>query len=107
MTNPHAVCALLPSLLLFAAGPPAMSEESQDFSPPVEEQQLPGAMRSRMDEQPRISVGLRDADIVGADNRALQAAVDYVAGLGGGTVEIGPGEFVIRFLRNVSVEVNT
>jgi parallel beta-helix repeat protein len=26
----------------------------------------------------------------------LQAAVDYVAGLGGGMVEIGPGEFIIR-----------
>ena len=46
-----------------------------------------------MTEQPRISVGQRDADIVGSDNRALQAAVDYVAGLGGGTVEIGEGEY--------------
>jgi len=43
-----------------------------------------------------ITVGLREADIVGADNRALQAAVDYVAGLGGGTVEIGPGEFLMH-----------
>lgn len=44
----------------------------------------------------RISVGLRDADIIGADNRALQAAVDYVGNLGGGVVEIGPGEFLMR-----------
>src|SRR5204863_5396413 len=43
-----------------------------------------------------ITVGLRDADIVGSDNRALQAAVDYIAGLGGGTVEIGAGEFVMH-----------
>lgn len=44
----------------------------------------------------RITVGLRDADIVGNDNRALQAAVDYVCNLGGGLVEIGPGEFLMR-----------
>jgi polygalacturonase len=41
-------------------------------------------------------VGLGEADIVGNDNRALQAAVDYIAGLGGGTVEIGAGEFLMH-----------
>lgn len=40
-----------------------------------------------------IRVGTKDGDIVGSTNRALQAAVDYVAALGGGTVEIGPGEY--------------
>jgi hypothetical protein len=44
----------------------------------------------------RITVGLRDADIVGSDNRALQGAVDYVGNLGGGIVEIGPGEFLMH-----------
>lgn len=44
----------------------------------------------------RITVGLKDADIIGSDNRALQAAVDYVANLGGGLVEIGPGEFLME-----------
>lgn len=44
----------------------------------------------------RITVGLRDADINGNDNRALQAAVDYVGNLGGGVVEIGPGEYLMR-----------
>lgn len=43
-----------------------------------------------------ITVGLENADIVGSDNRALQAAVDYVGSLGGGTVRIGPGEFLMR-----------
>jgi parallel beta-helix repeat protein len=43
-----------------------------------------------------ITVGLRDADIFGYDNRALQAAVDYVGKLGGGVVEIGPGEYFMR-----------
>lgn len=53
-------------------------------------------MHSKMQERPHITVGIKDADIIGADNRALQAAVDYVAGLGGGVVDIGPGEFQMR-----------
>lgn len=44
----------------------------------------------------RITVGVRAADIVGSDNRALQAAVDYVANLGGGEVQIGPGVYLMR-----------
>ncbi len=41
-------------------------------------------------------MGHHDADIIGNDNRALQAAVDYVGHLGGGLVEIGPGEYLMR-----------
>ena len=67
-----------------------------EFAPRADEQQLPRAMHSQMKQRPAITVGLREADIVGADNRALQAAVDYIAGLGGGTVEIGAGEFVMH-----------
>ena len=40
-----------------------------------------------------ITVGVENAGIVGSDNRALQAAVDYVSGLGGGTVYIGAGVY--------------
>ena len=49
-----------------------------------------------MSERPTISVGHAGTDLIGADNRVLQAAVDYVAGLGGGVVEIGEGEFLMR-----------
>ena len=45
---------------------------------------------------PTVTVGLADSDIAGNDNRALQAAVDYISGLGGGTVEIGPGTYTMR-----------
>ena len=45
---------------------------------------------------PKVTVGPADADITGNDNRALQAAVDYIAGLAGGTVEIGPGTYTMR-----------
>jgi len=44
----------------------------------------------------RITVGPEKADLVGSDNRAIQAAVDYVAGLGGGTVQILPGKYRFR-----------
>jgi parallel beta-helix repeat protein len=53
-------------------------------------------MHSAMSELPKLAVGRENADIIGADNRALQAAVDYVAGLGGGVVEIMEGEYVMR-----------
>jgi len=43
-----------------------------------------------------ITVGPRDADLVGGNDRVLQAAVDYVAGLGGGTVRVLPGTYRLR-----------
>ncbi len=51
---------------------------------------------SAMSKGVSITVGQKDADIVGSDNKALQAAVDYVAGLGGGTVNIGPGTYLMK-----------
>lgn len=81
---PVSVCGLC------AAQPP------HDPSPQADEQQLPDAMRSAMTDLPRITVGRENADLIGSDHRVLQAAVDYIAGLGGGTVEIGPGEYLMR-----------
>src|SRR5437868_2269455 len=49
-----------------------------------------------MSEGVAITVGRTEADMVGVDNRALQAAVDYVANLGGGSVLIGPGMYSMR-----------
>jgi len=43
-----------------------------------------------------VRVGIDEGDVRGGDHRALQAAVDYVAGLGGGTVYIGPGRYQMR-----------
>lgn len=88
------VIVILTSVLM--ASVLCAQEDGPDFSPKPEEQQLPFAMHSAMDELPRITVGVKDADMVGADNRVLQAAVDYVAALGGGIVEIGEGEFVMH-----------
>ena len=43
-----------------------------------------------------ISVGINTGDIRGRDNRAIQAAVDYVASYGGGTVRVGAGRYLMR-----------
>ncbi len=69
---------------------------SRDYSPAASEQQLPLQMHSKMKVHPHIRVGTETGDLVGSDNRVLQAAVDYIAALGGGSVEIGPGEYLMR-----------
>jgi parallel beta-helix repeat protein len=48
------------------------------------------------EELPVIRVGIDDGDIRGTDNRAVQAGIEYVANLGGGTVRVGPGRYSLR-----------
>jgi hypothetical protein len=43
-----------------------------------------------------VSVGPEKADLVGADEKVIQAAVDYVARWGGGTVKVLPGTYRLR-----------
>lgn len=83
-------------LSAYAAATATASEESRRIAPLPDEQQLPFAMHSAMEQLPRITVGHEGADLIGRDNRALQAAVEYIAALGGGTVEIGPGEYLMH-----------
>jgi len=90
------ITSVLALVLIPAWGPSSTGGQIPDFSPEPEEEQLPQAMHSKMTELPRIRVGRTNADMTGDDNRALQAAVDYVAGLGGGVVEIGEGEYTMR-----------
>lgn len=73
-----------------------VAAREKDWSPPADERQLPRKMRAAMSEVPRITVGHTNADLLGPDHRALQAAVDYVAALGGGIVEVGPGEYLMH-----------
>lgn len=40
-----------------------------------------------------VTVGQKNEQILGNDDRALQAGVDYLARLGGGTLKIGPGVY--------------
>ncbi len=48
------------------------------------------------DEYLTLTVGNRGADINGSDDRAIQAAVDYVRRLGAGTVKLTQGVFKLR-----------
>lgn len=48
------------------------------------------------DELVTVTVGPAAADLVGDTDRVLQAAADYVARLGGGTVRILPGTYRLR-----------
>jgi hypothetical protein len=43
-----------------------------------------------------VTVGPAKADLVGTDDKALQAAVDYVTRLGGGTVQVLQGTYRLR-----------
>lgn len=43
-----------------------------------------------------ITVGQKKADLVGDNDRVLQAAVDYVKRFGGGTVNVLPGTYTLR-----------
>ncbi len=81
------------AIILGLLGPVALGD---DLAPKADAQQLPYALHSKMSERPTITVGRTGADLIGTDNRALQAAVDFIAGLGGGTVEIGEGEYLMR-----------
>jgi len=69
---------------------------ADDVAPKSDEQQLPSAMHSQMSDRPMITVGRTNSDLNGSDNKVLQAAVDYIAALGGGVVEIGEGEYLMH-----------
>jgi hypothetical protein len=48
------------------------------------------------DERVTITVGPKDADLVGTTDKVLQAAVDFVGRKGGGTVHVLPGTYRLR-----------
>ncbi len=57
-----------------------------------------GDERSEPDWKQRLTltVGTKSGDLIGTDDKVIQAAVDYVARLGGGTVQLLPGSFTFR-----------
>ena len=48
------------------------------------------------DERLTITVGEKSGDLVGNSDKVVQAAVDYIARLGGGTVKVLPGTYTFR-----------
>lgn len=82
-----AALAMLP-LPAFADGrPPVTNPRATD-----------GDQRFEPDWEQRltVTVGTKSGDIMGTDEKAIQAAVDYVARFGGGTVQLLPGTFTAR-----------
>jgi len=66
--------------------------------PPVTEPRATSgdAIEPNWSQRLTLTVGPHDADLMGTTDRALQAAIDYVARLGGGTVHILPGTYTLR-----------
>jgi hypothetical protein len=54
------------------------------------------AVEPAWEERLTIRVGPQKADLTGSDDKVLQAGVDYVARLGGGTVHVLPGTYRLR-----------
>ena len=52
--------------------------------------------RPNWDERLTITVGPDKGDLIGRDDKVIQAAIDYVTRLGGGTVQLLPGTFTLR-----------
>jgi len=92
----HTTGPPIPAIILLLASASWSAVATPDFSPKPQERQLPKVMRSEMTELPCVTVGRSNADFTGQDNRILQAAMDYVAHLGGGIVEIGEGEYLMH-----------
>lgn len=72
--------------------------QGEDRPPVTEPRATSGddAVEPDWKEKLTITVGPSKADLVGDSDRVLQAAVDYLARLGGGTVHILPGKYLLR-----------
>jgi hypothetical protein len=81
---------------MLAAG--VLSADTHPQAPPVTRPRATSGdpVEPAWEQRVSISVGPAKADITGSDHRVIQAAVDYVSGLGGGTVQILPGTYKFR-----------
>lgn len=57
------------------------------------------------EERLSISVGPKSGDIIGTGDKALQAAINYIAAKGGGTVRLLPGTFTLRNALHLPAEI--
>jgi hypothetical protein len=74
------------------------SLKAGDQPPVVQPRATDGDARFEPDwaERLTITVGTKSGDLIGNSDKVLQAAVDYAGRLGGGTVQLLPGTFVLR-----------
>ncbi len=86
----------------------ASSARGADGRPPVTAPRATSGDRvaePNWDERLTVTVGPKNAQLVGSDDKVLQAAVDYVARLGGGTVKILPGLYKTRAAVHLASDV--
>lgn len=83
---------------LFVAGGAAAALRADERPPVVNPRATSGdsVVEPDWDERLTITVGPKDAQLIGATEKVIQAAVDYVARLGGGTVQLLPGKYRLR-----------
>jgi hypothetical protein len=82
---------------LVTAGAAAPEARADDKPPAASPRATSGdAAEPTWEQRLTVTVGPRDADLVGKDDKVIQAAVDYVARLGGGTVHVLPGTYRLR-----------
>lgn len=82
--------------LLIIAGSTSLPASER---PPVSEPRATSgdaAVEPAWEERLSVTVGPSGADINGSGHQALQAAVDFIAGNGGGTVRVLPGTYRLR-----------
>ena len=81
-----------------AAEPPARPAEGDGRPPVTNPRATSGDTRHgpKWDEMFTLTVGNEKGDLCGRDQRVIQAAVDTVARMGGGTVRLLPGTFRLR-----------
>ncbi len=75
------------------------AEVSSDHRPPVTNPRATSGdarYAPKWDEMFTLTVGNDKADLCGRDERVIQAAVDTIARMGGGTVRLLPGQFKLR-----------
>ncbi len=82
------IAGLLPTKFLQAESRPAVTNPKATDGDNLHE--------PNWDEKLTLSVGLKKGDLQGSTDRVLQAAVDYMARIGGGTVKILPGTYTFR-----------
>ena len=75
----------------------AWSEQDSQQVPITNPRAMSGdSVEPTWDDRLTISVGHKDADLVGKTEKTIQAAVDYISQRGGGTVRILPGTYRLR-----------
>jgi hypothetical protein len=83
-------------LALLGTAGAALGRAEDKRAPPSKKTIAGDPIEPKWGEMLTVTVGPKDADLVGSSEKVLQAAVDYVTRLGGGTIRILPGTYHLR-----------